>query len=63
MLNYLYGLFVCLLAMLTQGCGNHRLYVGVEQYDTVKEVRETRERGWWERIAGGYGKSKPLTED
>jgi hypothetical protein len=55
LIDIAFALLLSLLAIVTGGCGNHRLYVGVEQYDTVREERVTNERGWWERIAGGYG--------
>ena len=51
MLNYLYGLFVCLLAMLTQGC-NGRVYLGVESYDKLHEERTTVDKPWYERVVG-----------
>lgn len=43
MLNYLYGLFVCLLAMLTQGCGatGWEVRASLNRVDTIEEARKT----------------------
>jgi hypothetical protein len=52
MLNYIYAIVVSILALLTGGCGNHRLYIGVEDYDTVSEQRVTKDKGIWQRFIG-----------
>ena len=52
LIDWIYALIVCLLALVTSGCGNHRLYIGVEDYDTVKEERVTKDKGIWQRLVG-----------
>lgn len=57
------GIFVAVisaLALALGACGNYRIYVGGERYDTVQEHRVTHDKSWWEAIAGGQG-GKPLS--
>ena len=55
MLNYLYGLVVCLLAMLTQGCGatGYESYCGLRRMDTFQQTVGSRDNttgDWWHNL-------------
>ena len=52
LIDWLFALVVSVLALVTSGCGNHRLYIGVEDYDTVSEQRVTKDKGIWQRFVG-----------
>ena len=62
LIDLFFALLMTVLGLFTGGCiGNHRLYIGVEDYDTVTEQRTTKDKGIWERITGGNGHGSPMS--
>ena len=56
-----FAAIIAALALVTPACGNHRLYIGVEDYDTVQEHRATKDKGIWERLTGTNPDARPMS--
>lgn len=62
LIDLAFATIVTLLGLSMGGCiGNHRLYIGIEDYDTVTEQRTTKDKGLWERIRGNSGHPSQLS--